>query len=98
MPTTPQQLDGLLIDPPASEPSASGHRQAASAAADPPLEPPAVLLKSQGLRVAGKRAERGGCAVAELGCVRLAKEHPAGFAQASGDGRIARWHIVLAQL
>ena len=55
MPTTPQQLDGIRIDPPPSEPSAIGQRQAATAAADPPLEPPAVLPRSQGLRVAGNR-------------------------------------------
>ncbi len=55
MPTTPQQLDGIRIEPPPSEPSAIGQRPAATAAADPPLEPPAVLLTSQGFRVAGKR-------------------------------------------
>src|SRR5215207_6867773 len=55
MPTTPQQLEGILIDPPPSEPSAIGQRQAATAAADPPLEPPAVLPRSQGFRVGGKR-------------------------------------------
>src|SRR5439155_15938105 len=55
MPTTPQQLDGILIDPPPSDPSAMGQRQAATAAADPPLEPPAVLRRSHGFRVAGNR-------------------------------------------
>src|SRR5258705_482828 len=33
MPTTPQQLDGIRIDPPPSEPSAMGVRQAATASA-----------------------------------------------------------------
>ena len=42
-PTTPQQLEGIRIDPPPSVPSAIGHRQAATAAAEPPLDPPAVL-------------------------------------------------------
>src|SRR3954462_8625021 len=55
MPTTPQQLDGILIEPPPSDPSATGHRQAATAAAAPPLEPPAVFARSHGLRVAGNR-------------------------------------------
>ena len=55
MPTTPQQLDGMRIDPPPSEPSAIGQKHAATAAADPPLDPPAVLLRSQGLWVPGNR-------------------------------------------
>src|SRR4029450_1927953 len=59
IPTTPQQLDGILIDPPPADPSAIGQRQAATAAADPPLDPPAVLLRSHGLRVAGKRPKAG---------------------------------------
>ena len=54
-PTTPQQLDGCRIEPPPSDPSAIGQRQAATAAAEPPLDPPAVLLGFHGLRVAGKR-------------------------------------------
>src|SRR4051794_41912676 len=56
-PTTPQQLDGILMEPPPSDPSATGQTHAATAAADPPLEPPAVLPRSQGFRVAGERAK-----------------------------------------
>src|ERR671918_115524 len=41
-PTTPQQLAGILIDPARSVPSASGPRPAATAAAAPPLDPPAI--------------------------------------------------------
>jgi hypothetical protein len=37
-------------------PSASGHIPVASAAAEPPLEPPAVRARFQGLRVAPKTA------------------------------------------
>src|SRR5580692_4460819 len=54
IPTTPQQLEGIRIEPPPSDPSANGHRQAATAAAEPPLEPPAVLTRSHGLCVGGK--------------------------------------------
>src|SRR3954466_11687630 len=53
-PTTPQQLEGMRMEPPPSDPSAMGQRHAATAAAEPPLDPPAVLLRSQGLRVGGK--------------------------------------------
>src|SRR5690242_15114696 len=41
-PTTPQQAAGIRIEPPESVPSAASARPAASAAADPPLEPPAI--------------------------------------------------------
>ena len=42
---------GCLIDPPVSEPIASGASYALTAAADPPLEPPGVRDRSQGLNV-----------------------------------------------
>jgi hypothetical protein len=51
-PTTPQQAAGIRIEPPPSEPSASAAIPAASAAAPPPVEPPGVLLVSQGFLVA----------------------------------------------
>ena len=51
-PTTPQYEAGPRREPPRSVPSASGHMPVASAAAEPPLEPPAVSARFQGLRVA----------------------------------------------
>ena len=39
-PTTPHSAAGWRIDPPVSEPSASGVMPAATATADPPLDPP----------------------------------------------------------
>src|SRR5688572_18726419 len=42
---------GCRTDPPVSDPSASGTMRAATAAADPPLEPPGVRSAAQGLRV-----------------------------------------------
>jgi hypothetical protein len=51
IPGSPQKLQGMRIDPPPSVPSASGTIPPASAAALPPLEPPAVRAGSQGLRV-----------------------------------------------
>ena len=39
------------MDPPVSEPIAIGASNALTAAADPPLEPPGVRVKSHGLKV-----------------------------------------------
>ncbi len=52
-PTSPQQLAGIRIDPPPSEPCATGTRPAATAAAAPPLEPPAMRSVSQGVTAGG---------------------------------------------
>src|ERR1700678_1133371 len=49
-PTTPQKLAGCRIDPPVSEPSVATARLAATAAAEPPLEPPGTRSVSTGLR------------------------------------------------
>src|SRR6266496_6778061 len=38
----PQQAAGIRIEPPESVPSAASARPAASAAAEPPLDPPAI--------------------------------------------------------
>src|ERR1700674_5450690 len=40
-PTVPQQLDGIRTEPPPSDPCAKANNPAATAAAAPPLEPPA---------------------------------------------------------
>src|SRR2546422_10314826 len=50
-PYTPQNDDGMRIDPAPSEPWASGPRPAAAAAAAPALEPPVVIAVFQGVRV-----------------------------------------------
>ena len=52
-PTTPQQEAGMRIDPPPSEPCASGTSPAATAAAAPPEDPPAILAVSQGVTAGG---------------------------------------------
>ncbi len=46
----PHTADGMRIEPPVSVPSAPKHMPAASAAADPPLEPPAERSGSSGWR------------------------------------------------
>src|ERR1700674_4721401 len=54
-PATPQHAAGILIEPPPSLPSAIGAIAAATAHAAPPLEPPAVRVRSHGLRVVGQK-------------------------------------------
>ena len=51
IPTRPHAAAGIRIEPPPSEPVAHGTRPAATAAAEPPEDPPGVRVKSQGLRV-----------------------------------------------
>ncbi len=53
IPNRPQTLAGIRIDPPPSLPCAAGASPAATAAAAPPLEPPADLARSQGVRAGG---------------------------------------------
>src|SRR5262249_61281365 len=50
-PKSPQQEAGMRIDPPPSLACAMGTMPAATAAAAPPLEPPAVSGRRQGFRV-----------------------------------------------
>src|SRR5207237_9710356 len=51
IPTTPQNADGTRIEPTPSVPIASGPHPAAIEAAAPPLDPPLVRSRFQGLRV-----------------------------------------------
>src|SRR5512145_961673 len=53
-PKMAQQPDGIRIDPPASVPTASGPSPVATAAAAPPLDPPGVCSRLQGLRLGPK--------------------------------------------
>src|SRR5436305_10124474 len=50
VPTTPQKAAGWRMEPPVSEPSAATAVPAATAAAEPPLEPPGTRDVSRGLR------------------------------------------------
>jgi hypothetical protein len=54
-PTSPQQAAGMRIEPPPSLPCAIGTMPAATAAPEPPDEPPGVRSRSQGLRVGPNR-------------------------------------------
>ncbi len=48
-PTVPHSEDGMRIDPPVSEPSEPKHSPAATAAAEPPDDPPVTRSRFQGL-------------------------------------------------
>ena len=50
-PNRPQQAAGIRIDPPPSPPEAKGTMPPATAAAEPPLDPPGVWFKFHGFRV-----------------------------------------------
>src|SRR5919199_3826993 len=49
-PTRPHSAAGCLIEPPVSDPSAHGARPPATAAVEPPDEPPGTRVGSHGLR------------------------------------------------
>ena len=51
-PTTPQNAAGLRSEPPVSEPVQTGSMSVASAAAEPPDEPPGLSMGLNGLPVA----------------------------------------------
>ncbi len=56
MPDSPQTAEGIRMEPPPSDPVASGTMPAARAAAAPPEEPPGPRLVSYGLRDGPKMA------------------------------------------
>src|SRR5437588_5821730 len=54
-PNNPQQAAGMRIEPPPSVACAIGRTPAATAAAAPPLDPPALCARFHGLRVGPNR-------------------------------------------
>src|SRR3954466_2768133 len=54
MPVVPVKLAGWRMEPPVSGPGAAGSSRAATAAAEPPDEPPGTRVGSCGLRVTPK--------------------------------------------
>ena len=63
-PTTPQSDAGPRIDPPVSEPSATGTMPAATAAPEPDEEPPVKCARFHGLRAGGHGRSNDGPACA----------------------------------
>src|SRR3989475_7759166 len=68
-PTSPHSLAGIRIDPPPSLACAAGTSPAATAAAEPPLEPPVERLVSHGLRLRARAPRAGGGGGARSGAV-----------------------------
>ena len=67
-PATPQNDEGMRIDPAVSVPRVRGTLRAATAAADPPLDPPASRAGSHGLCI-GPHAEMWPVALAASSCM-----------------------------
>src|SRR5260370_36118338 len=67
IPKSPQHDAGMRIEPPPSLPCAIGTMPAATAAAEPPLEPPVVGEGAHGLQLGAKRSGAVGGRVATFG-------------------------------
>ena len=93
-PTMPQKLAGLRIDPPVSVPIAPGTNPAATAAADPLLDPEVKCSRFQGLRGGGQGQIVRGLAVREFVCGELADKDAPGFVEPGHKGRIGRRNMV----
>ncbi len=89
-PTTPHSAAGCRIEPPVSEPRLSGANPAATAAADPPDDPPGTRRVSSGFRVGPEGGVLGARPHRELVEVRLADHDRSGLAQAGDDGGVVR--------
>src|SRR2546425_13311253 len=78
-PTSPHSLAGIRIDPPPSLACAAGTSPAATAPAEPPLEPPVGRLLSPGVRLRAPGPGPGGGGGPPAGGVVLPRgeEHPA---------------------
>ena len=87
-PTMPHAAAGMRIEPPVSVPTDPKHMPFASAAAEPPLEPPADRVGSCGLPHRPERGLVAGRAERELVQVGLADDDGAGVAQAADDRRV----------
>jgi hypothetical protein len=98
MPVMPQKLAGWRIEPPVSVPVAAGSRRAATAAAEPPDEPPGHARRVPGVvhravgRVLVGRAHR------ELVAVELAQRDRAGLRQARHHGGVEGAAVALEHL
>src|SRR5690606_10673468 len=85
-PTTPQFAAGIRSEPPPSDPCAMGTIPAATAAAPPPVEPPALRSGSYGLRVPPRVADSVKSQIASSGWRVL----PTTIAPASVNRRTSR--------
>ena len=84
-PKRPQLAAGIRIEPPPSEAEAAPTRPAATAAPEPPLEPPVVRDGSQGLRVSPQASVSVKPQIASSGRVVLPSSTAPGLAQLRGQ-------------
>ena len=91
----PQLADGIRIDPPVSVPIDASPMPQATAAADPPLDPPADRDGIDRMMDRAKRGVLAGRAERELMQVGLADEHRAGVAKPRDDWRVGRRNAVV---
>ncbi len=91
-PISPVYAAGRRIEPPPSVPSATGANPAATAATDPPLDPPGVSVGAHGLPVTPNRALAVYPSIANSGVLVLpSKMAPAARTRATGNSsRLAR--------
>src|SRR5262245_8696535 len=84
IPTTPQKVAGLRIEPDVSPPVATVTRPAASAAADPLLDPPGVRDRFHGLCASGNAPPEPALPKENSGrCVLPTRIPPASFSRAT---------------
>ena len=95
-PTTPHSAAGMRSEPPVSEPVASGSMSTASAAADPPEEPPAFSPGLKGLPVAPQTGLRVLAPAPMSGTLVLAvtMAPAAGRTQPGHEGVVGHRHVV----
>ena len=96
MPTTPQQLEGMRMEPPPSDPSAIGQRHAATAAAEPAARSAGRLAKVPGIARRREEPECSRGAIAEFRRVCLPEQHPARFAEPPRNGGVMDRHVIFA--
>ncbi len=80
----------MRTEPAPSEPTAAGTMPAATAEAEPPLEPPGVWSKAPGVAGGAKRGALGEGVETDLGGVGLADDDRAGGAQAADHLAVLR--------
>ena len=88
MPLNPQHDDGMRIEPPPSEPVASGTMPDAMAAAAPPDDPPGLWARFHGLHVGAEGDVVGVGLPSELGRVGLSHHDATRRSQARHQGRV----------
>ena len=97
-PQMPQKCAGTRIEPPPSLPNPAAEQPEAIAALSPPLDPPAVTSRFQGLFVRPYKQIVGLVGHQKVRYVRRAHHDRAGFTQAADQCCILRGHIAFPQL